>query len=338
METFNEFNEDKSVASIKSVLNGDKHGTNITVNYELDKTIVQQDNYNCGNLTNSIKTENGYITCEEDFRNNKRTGVFRKFDKDGLLIEEITYKNGLKNGECLTFHSNGNVKTRETYVNNKLDESLSSYEYHENGRIKVEKKWVNLLSCDDVSCLNFYEWDETGKLINYFVNQKDNNIPYSLTTEENDISLKVTKKYNNKTFTEDIYNKTLKESIITKGCVGKFGEDQYISKHIYSEGYLIHEIYYDKDSERHLKYYKSDDKQLKMKYTVVNNNLNGKYLEYDVDGNLTRDTYYHNGIEDKYYCEKQELKDDAIGLIYLSSVVALLIGVTNLVYRLGARS
>ena len=60
------------------------------------------------------------ILCEEYFINaGKREGIFRSYDYNGQLREEVNYISGKENGICKSYHENGQLNEEVNYINGK---------------------------------------------------------------------------------------------------------------------------------------------------------------------------------------------------------------------------
>ena len=68
------------------------------------------------------------------FKDGKRVGVWVEYNKDGRLGREVTYENGKKvTWVQYKYHSNGQLRTKETYKDGKFDGPR--VDYHENGQL-----------------------------------------------------------------------------------------------------------------------------------------------------------------------------------------------------------
>ena len=69
--------------------------------------------------------------------NRKRIGNGKIYGPNGNLIAEGVYKNGLRNGQCIEYYSDGKVLTKGEFLN---DNEWNTKEYDKNGKIKKEIK------------------------------------------------------------------------------------------------------------------------------------------------------------------------------------------------------
>lgn len=98
----------------------------------------------------------GYTKFTYEYKNDKRSGVGKEFDKneniltlfnyfDGYLIEALRInrynEKGLKDGRWMEFYSNGNKKLEYYYFNGVLHGQYREFDI--NGKLLLEKKYVN---------------------------------------------------------------------------------------------------------------------------------------------------------------------------------------------------
>jgi len=99
---------------------------------------------------------NGLLKYTFLYKQDRRSGEGREYDKDSLVITLLNHYNGylietirinrkddsgLKQGKWMAFYSNGNKKTEYTYFNGLLHGVYR--EFDQNGKIISEKKYVN---------------------------------------------------------------------------------------------------------------------------------------------------------------------------------------------------
>ncbi len=126
------------------LLNGQKHGTWVTYQANLDNTITEIASYKNGiehgvkifmkngKPTEKIYYANGLIhgireqyattnkvTLRANYVQGKLNGESKKFYNDGKLLEESTYKNGLLDGTSKYYDQEGNLKFEYKYKNGK---------------------------------------------------------------------------------------------------------------------------------------------------------------------------------------------------------------------------
>ena len=85
------------------------------------------------------------------FKDGKRVGVWIVYNLNGRVSKEVTYENGKKvTWVQYKYHSNGQLRTKETYKDGKFDGPW--VDYHENGQLLTkgtykegykEGPWVN---------------------------------------------------------------------------------------------------------------------------------------------------------------------------------------------------
>ncbi len=69
----------------------------------------------------------GVLVIEENYLNDKRNGVCRKFYPDSTVAEVINFKNDVKNGEWLNYHPEGSLNFRTTYTDGKLNGKFEAF-------------------------------------------------------------------------------------------------------------------------------------------------------------------------------------------------------------------
>ena len=103
--------------------------------------------------------------------NNKKEGVWKRFDKYGNLIQVTKYVNGLKNGPSVAFYADGMIYSTGYYLNDTISGNLSIY--HENGFLNISSNYVK------GKRVGFqYDYSEKGILSNldFYSNDKQDKI------------------------------------------------------------------------------------------------------------------------------------------------------------------
>ena len=91
------------------------------------------------------------------YDNEPFTGTARYYDRDGALIGENSYVNGVQQGQARYWYPSGQLKGEEVFVNDGLHGPCK--EWHENGRLKREALFERSRLVRDK------QWDESGNLI-----------------------------------------------------------------------------------------------------------------------------------------------------------------------------
>lgn len=127
--------------------------------------------------------EKTQVKEEGEFKDNKKTGLWKTYYKSGNKKGEITYVNNKPNGYVKFYYENGNVSEEGLWKGNKWvgeykyyhKNGTPSYEwnynesgkrtgeqkyYHENGKIMIQGNWQNGKENGTIK-----EYDNTGKLI-----------------------------------------------------------------------------------------------------------------------------------------------------------------------------
>jgi antitoxin component YwqK of YwqJK toxin-antitoxin module len=80
-----------------------------------------------------------YLIGEENYYEDIRHGLARKFYPDSSLAEKVTWDFGKKTGEWLQYYPDGTVCVRAEYFDGKLEGPFSFY--HPNGRLQYEGRY-----------------------------------------------------------------------------------------------------------------------------------------------------------------------------------------------------
>ena len=70
---------------------------------------------------------NGNLKTEGVLNERKRVGLWKYFYKNGAVMSQENYKNGLQHGEQFVFYSNGKITERSLFKNDLLDGISSKY-------------------------------------------------------------------------------------------------------------------------------------------------------------------------------------------------------------------
>jgi antitoxin component YwqK of YwqJK toxin-antitoxin module len=211
-----------------------------------------------------------------NYKNNKRHGSGREFDKQGVVItlyeffnDYITDKqninrisNGIKTGIWKEFYEDGKLKTEKEFKN----DNLSGYakEFDKSGKVTLnllyrEGKLVDRPKQDSLDIDEKIDYDETGKVKKRGYFRKG--IPVGI-HREYDINGKVVNAY--------IYNESGK--VVSKGIINEDGS---------REGSWI---------------YFFDDGEKKSEGTYVNNRQNGEWKFFFKDGINEQIGNFRNGV------------------------------------------
>lgn len=96
-------------------------------------------------ITGSISKEKGYAPDakveEGEYVSNRKTGLWKKYWKNGELKSEITFKRGRPNGDYVTYFENGKIEEKSSWGGNK---QTGTYEmYYPNGQLMKKKEFSN---------------------------------------------------------------------------------------------------------------------------------------------------------------------------------------------------
>ena len=96
------------------------------------------------------------IIYSEEWKDGQLNGVVKRYDFEGALLAEMTYRNGIKNGISRTY-SHGVLKEEEPYFYGQLHGTVKRF--YPNGQIEEEVDW----KYDEI--VGSRKYSETGELI-----------------------------------------------------------------------------------------------------------------------------------------------------------------------------
>ena len=102
--------------------------------------------------------ENGQISEETNYKDNKEDGKMASWYKDGQKAAEGNYKNDELNGKWISWYKDGQKAAEGNYKNGELDGKMASW--YEDGQKCQEGKSINGKKEG-----KWTEWDENGKII-----------------------------------------------------------------------------------------------------------------------------------------------------------------------------
>lgn len=225
-------------------------------------------------------------------------GLSQVFDFEGILLEEINYKNGLKDGKYKLFHSNGKLKQEGTYQNN-LDTGRKKT-YDANGFILKDENFIIIDNPD-------------------FVKLNPSKLPEEIPEKPKSL-LNVPEKLS-------VLNGKVKyyfsEGKISNDLNFKNGLKEGLNKEFYQNqtGSPRSEVYF-KDGKEHgpFVYYRIDGNvekkgiyyaEIKVGDTVLKNVYDGENIFYQENGKRSRlenwKNYKRNGVFETYVYQSGEL-------------------------------
>ena len=158
--------DDGKVSSITPYTNGKKNGVQEQYNslgrlsskitYRDDIWMVYKKYDKNGVLYEEIHNKDGEEIFYDIKTNQPMAGVHQEFRDDGTLLNETPYKNGKKDGTVKYYFDNGVLFLEENYKNGQLNGVLKRY--NENGTVKRERFYVDDLITGEK------EFYENGKL------------------------------------------------------------------------------------------------------------------------------------------------------------------------------
>lgn len=142
---FKRFYEDRT---LKSLLEFNADGT------EANATLYFSNGFPAakGKYINQLKegrwqffsvSNKGVVISEEEYLNDKKNGVSRKFYPDSTVAEVTNFRNNFKHGECLKYHPDGSILLKTMYFEGKLNGSFEAF--FDNGKKEVIGNYKNNL-------------------------------------------------------------------------------------------------------------------------------------------------------------------------------------------------
>lgn len=172
-----EYWKDEEVGVVKSIYNESSYEI-IQFNFE-DNSVISLEIYEDGTdelLSRRVVEENGYNTltinpafneyCSENFRFEKN-GVRTLYSKDGVLLEEENYKDGVLIGEAKYFYDSGLLKTEKFF----RDKEIIN-EYYESGSLEsleIQNERVEYYESGEIQ-RKLYRLKNSIKIIEYYEN------------------------------------------------------------------------------------------------------------------------------------------------------------------------
>jgi antitoxin component YwqK of YwqJK toxin-antitoxin module len=128
----------------KTTVDGKKVGRWVSF-FENNKTTIEKDGFYDNNRKSGVwKTyyKNGNIKSEITYVNNKADGYAKIYYENGKISEEGNWKGTKWVGKYLYYHDNGN-KAYEWSFNEEGKRTGEQKYYHENGKLQIKGEWVD---------------------------------------------------------------------------------------------------------------------------------------------------------------------------------------------------
>ncbi|MGO4906430.1 toxin-antitoxin system YwqK family antitoxin [Flavobacterium sp. W20_MBD1_R3] len=105
--------------------------------HQASKLIMTTENYGKGKLEGlrTVFYLNGKIAEEINYKNNLKSGFYKKYTENGILLEESAFKDGDYVGIAIFRDSKGNIVSKGQFVNGK---KAGIWQFFENGKITKE--------------------------------------------------------------------------------------------------------------------------------------------------------------------------------------------------------
>lgn len=279
-----------AIIIIRSSLTRDNENNSISATNDTSTPYIISDTTKNGYVKN-IYYSNKKISSEGKMINNLRDSTWKYFSEDGVITEQINFKNDKKDGKYVKYYKDGKTINVKGYHSN--DKRSGVFEvYFDNGNASAIYTYIDGLK--NGKYIKYYEDGKTIKEKGYYSNDELSGI-----FEEYFDNGFVSARYNYKNGIKD----------------GKFESYDYVVSN--KRYYLVTSGYYKNDERDGMwnsydYYYDLTTNTLgnKLILTVTENykedKLNGKRIEYDTQyGFKLIETEYKNGVEDgvrKSYC------------------------------------
>lgn len=332
---WNFYSNDGNLETSVSYRNNEKNGYTFIYDYFYTKDSVKKyyldskELYSMG-LREGLSyfyDKDGYLRYTFNYKNDKRNGEGKEFDKDSLIITLFTYYNGyqidavkinrrdrnnLKQGKWVEFYSNGNKRIEANYQDDKLHGVYKEYDLsgklisevrYENGILYTPKPEDEITLKAEVK--KSYYPDGVVQYEGAFLN----NIPVGIHKEYNEIGNVIKNvEYNDhgEIIGEGLFdengNRTGKWRLFDAYEEYYYGEGNYINglkeghwvyfykdKNIEQEGFYTN----DKPDKEWAWYYNNGSKKVEEEYFL--GKQEGYYIEYDTLGStVAKGEYFDN--------------------------------------------
>lgn len=256
----------------------------------------------------SWKYPNGQISALGQYHNDKKHGLWKWYNIEGLKTSESTYLYGSLEGKSISYYSNGKPHEIENYRNDKLHGE--SQWYYENGQLELTKNYVNgqeegpayyYSTSGDLQMVRYYEH---GQAVAYSYNGKDGKLLPKIPLNQTDY--KVLTYYQN--------GNKAREYSVSKGVF----HGTYTEYHSNGQVAEVTEYVYDRAEGKNLEYYENgtvkDEKNYQNNYydgqhktwysngklksivTYISGEAHGPALYYDINGKLKHRKIYYSDL------------------------------------------
>ncbi len=106
--------------------------------HENSKAIMTLENYVNGKLegVRSVFYPNGKLAETTNYAKGIKSGAYKKYTAEGIVLEESIYKNGQFDGKAIYRDPKGNIVAQGIYVNGK---KKGIWQFYENGKLSSEE-------------------------------------------------------------------------------------------------------------------------------------------------------------------------------------------------------
>lgn len=138
--------------------------------YVVDKPLNNNSSYYRDKYDYYISIDSIYAhNYEKIYKNKNITGLYKKYNKEGELVEEYYHNNFVKDGEYKRY--NYDVLIESTFYTNNIKNGISTI-YNSNGLIEKKTYYLNDLKEGDEEVYSYYNGIVTDKKINTYENNK----------------------------------------------------------------------------------------------------------------------------------------------------------------------
>jgi antitoxin component YwqK of YwqJK toxin-antitoxin module len=228
------------------------------------------------------------ISSQGLYKSGQYEGMWRRYDKSGLLQSEINYKNGLYNGNYILFDEKGNIKQKQFYIidstKGKKESVLDGESFNNNGTTTSKGYYTR-----GVTNGVFLTWNNKGQKIaeSHYKNGEE----FFFKKWYEDGALKTESSYETdetdsvkwKNSTKNYYPNGVLESV---NCFDKKGKTMV--KELYYLNGKTGQVIYDLPLIKLFFFYYPNGQRKKMKCSLAANENTGlgTYLEWYMNGKL----------------------------------------------------
>lgn len=172
--SYTRYFENGGIKEVKTYKKGELSGEAIT--YSEKGKVIKKHRYNNGKIADGTYEEyfsdTGSIHNKVSYKNGKKDGVYKKFNKNGSVSDLINYKNGKLHGKKIRYQKNGDIAFEYDYIDDKpVDGTYKEYWAghltreltYKNGELEGVVKKYKSVSGSKTYYLSKLEYYKSGK-------------------------------------------------------------------------------------------------------------------------------------------------------------------------------